>query len=247
MIVVTGANGRYGRQAVLHLLDRVPADSLAVSVRDPARAAELAELGVDVRRGDFDDPATLASAFAGAEKVLMVSTDRLFGDRVTQHRNAVDATRQASVQHLFYTSAPHAEASKRRSPGEHLATEQHIRESEGQERRLKELLEGMGEGTSTVKETVTRLAGNVQALVGALFTDEPLKNAIAAYAFEHFEAASYCSLKAAAEALGEQEIARTCDSIMRQELAMADWVFDQLSPLTQKYLQREAAGVEAKM
>jgi len=50
--------------------------------------------------------------------------------------------------------------------------EQHIQESEGQERRLKELLESMGESTSALKETVTKLAGNVQALVGTFFSDE---------------------------------------------------------------------------
>lgn len=129
MIVVTGANGRYGREAVRHLLGRVPAEELAVSVRDPARAGELVERGVQVRHGDFDDPATLPEAFAGAEKVLIVSTDRLLADRVTQHRNAVDAARDAGVRHVFYTSAPHAELSARRSPVEHLATERRVRES----------------------------------------------------------------------------------------------------------------------
>ena len=65
-------------------------------------------------------------------------------------------------------------------------------------------------------------------------------------AFEHFEAASYCSLAAAAEDAGEPEIAKTCEGIVQQELAMADWVWRQLPPLTHKYLQRSEAGVQAK-
>ena len=61
--------------------------------------------------------------------------------------------------------------------------EQHVEETRGQERRLRELLEGMNEGTSAVKQTVTRIAGNLQALISTVFSDEMLKNAIATYAF----------------------------------------------------------------
>ena len=106
--------------------------------------------------------------------------------------------------------------------------QQHVEESRGQERRLKELLEGMGEGTSAVKETVTRLAGNVQALIGSLFTDAMLKNAIASYAFEHFEIGNYRALIAAAEAAGETRAV----TVLQQNLP----------ELTRQDLQREASG-----
>jgi ferritin-like metal-binding protein YciE len=124
---------------------------------------------------------------------------------------------------------------------------EHLRETKDQMAQVEQCLQRLGEDTSTLKDTAMKMTAAMQGMMHAMSSDEILKTALANHAFEHFEAASYCSLKAAAEALGEQEIARTCDSIMRQELAMADWVFDQLSPLTQKYLQREAAGVEAKM
>ena len=58
--------------------------------------------------------------------------------------------------------------------------QQHIEETDGQERRLKELLERLGSSTSAVREAVSRVAGNVQAAVGSLFSDEVLKNTIAA-------------------------------------------------------------------
>lgn len=128
-VLSTGANGRYGRKVVLHLLDRVPASDVAVSVRIPSQATDLAARGVEVRHGDFDDPTTLQTAFAGVEKILLVSTDRVFGDRVVQHTNAVDAAAGQGVQHLYYTSASRAELSARRSPTEHLATEKRVRES----------------------------------------------------------------------------------------------------------------------
>ena len=120
--------------------------------------------------------------------------------------------------------------------------EQHVRETEGQEQRLKQLLESMGEGTSTVKETVTRLTGNLQALVGALFTDETLKNAIAAYAFEHFEIGNYRALIATAEQAGETRAVAVLQENLREEEAMARWLEEQLPELTRQYLQLDASG-----
>jgi NAD(P)H dehydrogenase (quinone) len=74
MIVVTGANGAYGRLVAQHLLTRLPAGELAVSVRDPAAAGDLAARGVRVRHGDFGRPDTLPDAFAGATTVLINGT-----------------------------------------------------------------------------------------------------------------------------------------------------------------------------
>ena len=124
--------------------------------------------------------------------------------------------------------------------------EQHVQESERQERRLKQLLEGMGEGTSAVKETVTRLAGNVQALVGALFADETPKNAIAAYAFEHFEIGNYRALIATAEQAGEARAVAVLQENLREEEAMARWLEERLPELTRRYLELAAAGQGGK-
>ena len=124
--------------------------------------------------------------------------------------------------------------------------EQHIRESEGQEQRLKELLEGMGESTSAVKETVTKLAGNLQALVTALFSDETLKNAISAYAFEHFEIGNYRALLAAAEQAGEARAVPVLQANLLEEEAMARWLEEQLPELTRRYLELDASGQGGK-
>ncbi len=83
MIIVTGATGRLGSGIVERLLDRVPAGTVGVSVRDVDRAAALAERGVRVRAGDFTDPATLEAAFEGAEQVLDDRRDSL-GARVAR-------------------------------------------------------------------------------------------------------------------------------------------------------------------
>ncbi|QJY49738.1 NAD(P)H-binding protein [Pseudonocardia broussonetiae] len=127
MIVVTGATGALGSQIVAHLLDRVPAERVGVSVRDPARAADLAARGVRVRRGDFTDPASLADAFAGAEQVLVVSANATGGEAVAQHRAAIDAARAAGAARILYTSHQGASAGSPFAPmPDHAATEGHL-------------------------------------------------------------------------------------------------------------------------
>ncbi|MFE2580899.1 SDR family oxidoreductase [Streptomyces sp. NPDC059378] len=104
MIIVTGATGKLGRRTVERLLARVPADRVGVSVRDPHKAKDLADRGVRVRQGSFDDPASLVHAFEGAEQLLLVSLDRTGEECVTGHRTAIDAAVEAGVGRILYTS-----------------------------------------------------------------------------------------------------------------------------------------------
>jgi NAD(P)H dehydrogenase (quinone) len=129
VIVVTGGTGHLGRATIKHLLNKVPAQQIVASVRDTARAKDLAAHGVWVRRCDFDDPASLTQAFAGAERLLIVSTDRLGEGRVAQHRCAVDAARQVGVRHIAYTSITEADSSPLPIAPDHAATEAYIREA----------------------------------------------------------------------------------------------------------------------
>lgn len=134
MILITGANGQLGRHIVDHLAARLGATALqgrlAVSVRDPARAEDLAKRGIAVRRGDFDQPESLAQAFAGVERLVLVSTDGPKDVRIRQHRNAIQAARTAGVKHIVYTSFLDVAAD---SPAEfaavHRATEAELRAS----------------------------------------------------------------------------------------------------------------------
>ena len=56
-----------------------------MSVRDPAKATALAERGVRVRRGDYDDAASLAHAFEGAAQLLLVSAAATGEAALRQH------------------------------------------------------------------------------------------------------------------------------------------------------------------
>lgn len=128
MIVVTGASGALGQLVVEGLLDKVPATQIVAAVRDPAKVAHLAARGVQVRRADYEDPASLDSALAGAERVLLVSANEV-GKRTAQHRAVIDAAKRAGVKLLAYTSILHADSSPLRLADEHVATEAAILDS----------------------------------------------------------------------------------------------------------------------
>ncbi|MBE1494307.1 uncharacterized protein YbjT (DUF2867 family) [Amycolatopsis lexingtonensis] len=127
MIVITGGTGKLGSQVVAHLLDRVPAAEIGVSVREPARAADLADRGVRVRRGDFADPASLAEAFEGAAQVLVISTDSTGETALAHHVAAIDAAREAGAKRVLYTSHQAAAGDSLFAPmPDHAATERHL-------------------------------------------------------------------------------------------------------------------------
>ena len=104
MIVVTGATGQLGRGVVAALLERLPAGDIAVSVRDPVKATDIAKCGVRLRRGDFADPGSLAAAFAGADQVLLISADKLGEEALRLHQAAINAASAVGARRILYTS-----------------------------------------------------------------------------------------------------------------------------------------------
>jgi NAD(P)H dehydrogenase (quinone) len=102
-IAITGASGQYGRLATQGLIERGRASDLILMTRKPDKLADLAALGCEVRYGDYDRPDSLEQAFAGADKLLMISGTRV-GARVAQHGAAAEAARGAGVGHIVYTS-----------------------------------------------------------------------------------------------------------------------------------------------
>lgn len=125
-LLVTGATGKLGSKVVELLLKTVPANQLAVSVRNPEKAAALKSLGVDVRKGDFDAPESLDAAFAGIDRLLIISADGDNDTRIRQHANAVAAAQRAGVKFIAYTSVTNAQESDNIVAPTHKATEQVI-------------------------------------------------------------------------------------------------------------------------
>lgn len=102
-ILVTGATGGLGKAVVENLLKTERPDQLTVLARDPAKAADLQAQGVTVKQGDYNDYASLVAAFAGIDKLFLVSSNDI-PNRVAQHTNALNAAKEAGVKHVVYTS-----------------------------------------------------------------------------------------------------------------------------------------------
>lgn len=119
---VTGASGQLGRLTVAALARRVAPSSIVALARDPAAVAGQFPEGVEVRQGDYERPETLDAAFAGVERLLLISSNAV-GQRLPQHRNVIEAAGRAGVGRLFYTSLLHADSSSLGLAEEHRATE----------------------------------------------------------------------------------------------------------------------------
>ncbi len=102
-ILVTGATGSLGGAVVNFLLKRTDAANISVLVRDEAKAADLKTKGVTLLEGDYNDYQSLVKAFKGIDKLYFVSSSDI-ENRNSQHKNVVDAVKEAGVKHVFYTS-----------------------------------------------------------------------------------------------------------------------------------------------
>ena len=128
MILITGASGQLGRLVIDNLLNTTPANQIVAAVRNPEKIADLAEKGVQVRQADYSDLDSLVAAMQGVEKVLLVSSSEV-GQRVEQHRNVINAAKEAGVALIAYTSILNADTSPLILAKEHVATENLLAES----------------------------------------------------------------------------------------------------------------------
>ncbi len=104
MILITGATGKTGGIVINTLLNKgISASQIAALVRDETKTAHLKEKGIDIRLGDYDNKPRLNEAMNGIDKVLLISgTD--ISKAVEQHKNVIDAAKEAGVSCIAYTS-----------------------------------------------------------------------------------------------------------------------------------------------
>jgi NAD(P)H dehydrogenase (quinone) len=118
-IAVTGATGQLGRLVIEQLKQRVGPEDIIALARTPEKAEDL---GITVRRADYNSPETLAQALAGVDTLLFISSSEV-GQRALQHKNVVEAAKAAGVKHIAYTSLLHADTTPLGIGEEHRATE----------------------------------------------------------------------------------------------------------------------------
>lgn len=136
MYIVTGVGGQLNGKAADEILDLVPADQLIFTASDishiaPQRLEKWRDLGVTIRRANYDDPAGMVGAFKGAERLLLVPTWSIGATRRKQHANAIDAAKAAGVKHIVYISFIGADIEKDTPPvaSDHRFTEQKVIDS----------------------------------------------------------------------------------------------------------------------
>jgi NAD(P)H dehydrogenase (quinone) len=102
-IAITGASGQLGKLVAERVLAHCAPSDVILATRSPDALADFALRGADVRFADFDEPRSLRAAFAGAERLLLISATDL-ERRVGQHRAAIAAAEAAGVRRVIYTS-----------------------------------------------------------------------------------------------------------------------------------------------
>lgn len=129
MYAITGATGHLGRLVIENLLERgIDPGEIVAIVRNPKKAAGLAERGLDVRTADYADPDALEKALSGVDRLLLISSSEV-GKRAAHHRNVIDAAVKTGIGFIAYTSILKADTSPMKLAGEHRATEEMIRAS----------------------------------------------------------------------------------------------------------------------
>ncbi len=124
-IAISAATGQLGRLVIDKLKAKVAGSDIVALARSPGKAGDL---GVAVREADYSKPETLRSALSGVDTLLLISSSEI-GQRATQHRNVIEAAKQAGVKHIVYTSVLHADTSPLSLAAEHTATEADLKAS----------------------------------------------------------------------------------------------------------------------
>jgi ferritin-like metal-binding protein YciE len=124
--------------------------------------------------------------------------------------------------------------------------QQHITETEGQIERLEQVLDGLGENRSALKDAALSLGGSMAAIGHTVAPDEIVKNSFANFAFENYEIAAYKSLLALANQSGNALAADLLAQNLDEEVAMAEWLDQNIEAVTLQYAALRESGAAAK-
>src|SRR4051812_45742015 len=143
-------------------------------------------------------------------------TDRSLDEQLTKYLTDVHSIEEQALAQLRL--APRLAG----SPELARMYAEHERETEDQERLVRERLAARGAKPSAVKDVAGRVGGWGMVLFARVNPDTPGKLAFHAHSYEHFELAAYELLRRVAERAGDAEVVDVARRIGEQERAMAD-------------------------
>jgi NAD(P)H dehydrogenase (quinone) len=101
-IGVSGASGHLGKAVVSELLQRSGGHEIVAITRTPEAVSGPAQ----ARFGDYDQPESLVKAYAGLDRLLIITTVAPEpGKRGAQNVAAIDAAVKAGVKHVVFMSS----------------------------------------------------------------------------------------------------------------------------------------------
>jgi ferritin-like metal-binding protein YciE len=135
----------------------------------------------------------------------------------------------------------HARDAEAAMPEATARIRQHVDETQTHAQRAEECLRILGATPSGVKWALGAALGTAQSVMTGMFSDEMVKHALTDYSTEQFEVGFYTALIAAAEGLGEREIARLCGESLRDDQRMAAWLEEKIPMVVAQTIARRSA------
>jgi uncharacterized protein YbjT (DUF2867 family) len=113
-ILVTGATGTQGGAVIRHLREKgFPVRALTRNLDTPKARALMNQPGLEIARGDYEDPSSLRSALDDVYGVFAVQTPYESGveAETRQGITLVDAAHRSEISHFIYSSVGSADQS----------------------------------------------------------------------------------------------------------------------------------------
>lgn len=121
---ITGSTGKFGQEVIKTLLNKVNKNDIVALARNQAKAEKLLPAGIDIRPGSYEDVDALTDSLKGIDRLLFISSQP--GGKVSrleQHKNVIEAAKNAGVKYIAYTSFPKADQATAPLAEDHQATE----------------------------------------------------------------------------------------------------------------------------
>jgi ferritin-like metal-binding protein YciE len=129
----------------------------------------------------------------------------------------------------------------------HQRLERHLRATDRQRRRMADRLEAYGEAPGMLANATSKLKGNLIGISGLLGTNKTSQLLRDDYVTEHMEIATYTALIAVADAYGDLVTVRDAKLSLKEELAMAEWLFERIRSACYEDLQAQGVIIAEEL